>query len=211
MHKKILSINDELEPAEFRLTDSEKLALNALIDTLSSFKPAINPEMVSLCCRIASSWPQAQRFPGLDLLRLIVLHSSLPLETPNFLDLLLEKSAFPSTVLASWSKPQETNVMIGLRLLSNLSSTSPGRTFLAGKSTLLCERIQYCWQNSNLNCRIGFVSLLYNLACYTIDDSLAVFITTKVLEVCAINNLATKERDRCRSHFQRTGRFVQGL
>jgi phospholipase A-2-activating protein len=138
--------------------------------------------MIHVCEKIAYTWPPASRFPGIDLLRVCALYSPLVYTGhEGFLALVSEKSGFPAKVRGAWTKTQETNAMLGLRLLCNVLVKEK----ISGEGVM--KRIQYTWQNvASSGARCAFVSVLYNVTCAGIEDDVAVEIVSSVMEMIKV-------------------------
>jgi phospholipase A-2-activating protein len=153
--------------------------LDSLVSTLASSAPTVTTEMINVCEKIAYTWPPASRFPGIDLLRVCALYTPLVHSGhEGFLSLISEKSGFPAEIREVWTKPQETNAMLGLRLLCNVLAKQK----VSGEEVI--KRVQYTWQNvTSAGARSAFVSVLYNVTCAGIEDDVAVEIVSAVLEM----------------------------
>jgi phospholipase A-2-activating protein len=109
------------------------------------------------------NWPPAERFPGLDLLRLAVADSSVPAETPlasgeTVLNLLAQQAELGSAKTA-----RDANLMLGYRAVANLYATVPGRKLVALERRLILQLIDETIQQRsqlNGNCRLAIVTIL---------------------------------------------------
>lgn len=181
-----MSLNAELDPAEFRLTDEDTGLLESLIAAVNG-AAAVTPDMVHVCEKIAYTWPPQCRFPGLDLLRVCSLRSDLVFaKGDDFLSLLVDKAGFPiDDDRSSWTKPQETNAMLGLRLLANVLSTESGITMFGSRSVSIFSAVKRVWHNAaSPNLRNAFVSVVYNITCFgPLDEGLAIELGLEIMEL----------------------------
>lgn len=124
-----------------------------------------------IICKIITQWPFDNRFPGIDLLRLQILYTSIPskyVDNDESIVDLVTKSAGINT----WpkdsipNKDQETNAMLGLRALSNLFDNNEGREILGREASKILELLSSSTWNksSNKNNRIARVTVYLNFA-----------------------------------------------
>ncbi|GJJ72280.1 phospholipase A-2-activating protein [Entomortierella parvispora] len=184
--KKILQLNTELASSGVALNDSELTQLDALIKFLSSppKQPMPQPQFVSLLLKIFNTWPEANRFPALDLLRLLALYSQSPAETPDLL----------KTLLAA-TRTHETSLMLVARLVVNFCETELGKVVAVQdlEGTLEVMEDDAVWQSTNKNLKLAVATVYMSYSTLLLkrhdDDALAiqyVGVLTKILE---------KERD----------------
>ncbi|KAJ3336812.1 hypothetical protein HDU93_002127 [Gonapodya sp. JEL0774] len=124
-----------------------------------SFGPAFTDTDLGIIKRIATQWPIAKRLPGLDLLRLVVLYSPVPLRNPascGILEELLVAAEFPESNNASSStKEAENNQMLVLRFIGNVMGAGEGR------EGVWTRRSKY---SMNKNLRLALVTVVLNLS-----------------------------------------------
>lgn len=123
-----------------------------------------------LIFQIAFLWPEASRFPGTDLLRLVVLHQD-PEDHQKLIGQLLEViPSIGNTKLEidgskKWSKTQETNAMFSLRALSNLfGMVKSRRQMQLSKETILQRMVGVAESSSNANVHLSLATLLLNFS-----------------------------------------------
>ena len=116
------------------MEENSLLAMLKSLDTPSPSLSTLNSDSISLITRMAFQWPSTHCFPALDLLRLVLLHSALPIQNPpsphlNLVEALLFTSGFSKGSSSSTSSlPKEImiNAMLSFRGLSNLFETKNG-------------------------------------------------------------------------------------
>ncbi|KXS17826.1 PFU-domain-containing protein [Gonapodya prolifera JEL478] len=140
--------------------------------------------------RIAIHWPETKRLPGLDLLRLIVLYSPLPLRSPpscGIFDELLETGNFPDSNTTSPStKEAENNQMLAMRFISNALGASEGRDGAWSRRGKILATIAPSFRyTQNKNLRVAFVTLVLNLTVLLTvrtDESFAMELLSLVID-----------------------------
>ncbi|KAF0360437.1 phospholipase A-2-activating protein [Gigaspora margarita] len=120
--------------------------------------------------KIITQWPFENRFPGIDLLRLQILYTPIPaqyVENDNNIIHLLINSAS----MNSWSKDQdtptkdqETNMMLGLRALTNLFNVEEGKIIIKREASTIIDMISHTWKSTNKNLRIALVTVFLNFS-----------------------------------------------
>lgn len=163
---KIISVNEELSKSP------ETLALcldsNAMqtINNLFAKLQQPNQQVVSaLACadvsKIAFSWPLEVRFPGLDLLRIIVSESfDISILTAEWMTSLSRAGGFLSLPKSGIpEKSAQTNIMLATRVMVNLFSCTSGQQFM------YAHRIKvYEWTRAAIGIKNkGVTSTLVNL------------------------------------------------
>ncbi|CAG8706467.1 1987_t:CDS:10, partial [Dentiscutata erythropus] len=120
--------------------------------------------------KIITQWPFESRFPGIDLLRLQILYTPIPAQyvenDSNVINLLIN-----STGMNSWSKDhdtptkdQETNMMLGLRALTNLFNVEEGKRIIKREASTIIDMISHTWKSTNKNLRIALVTVFLNFS-----------------------------------------------
>ncbi|KAI9351098.1 WD40-repeat-containing domain protein [Zopfochytrium polystomum] len=113
--------------------------------------------------KIMLGWPVNNRFPAIDLLRVIVLHTELPASS----DAMFIENLFTAAQLSDPFTPgqNEANVMLSLRLLCNLFATEKGRAVVFQSRDLILGLLGKNFRAStNSNLRVAYVTLILNLA-----------------------------------------------
>ncbi|KAF9358012.1 hypothetical protein BGX26_002652 [Mortierella sp. AD094] len=186
IHKKMLQLNTELSSSGVALDSSELVQLDSLFKFLGSSpkQPVSQPQYTSLLLKIFNTWPEASRFPALDLLRLLALYSTTPAETPDLL----------KTLLAA-THTHETSLMLVARLVVNFCETETGREVAITEIGTVLEFMEddSLWQSTNKNLKLAVATVYMSYSTLLLkrhdDDALAiqyVGVLTKILE---------KERD----------------
>ncbi|CAG8450569.1 5305_t:CDS:10 [Acaulospora morrowiae] len=173
---KINQLNKELQgsdPANDNvLTSKELIALEHLIKFLQNQRSSSTAELQSeftVVHKIVGCWPSASRFPGIDLLRLLILYSPIPAQYDldgDIINLLISSSNINSWVEGTPpTKEQETNTMLGLRALANLFDTKEGREVLRRKAETIIELISPILKlSTNKNLRVALVTVFLNFS-----------------------------------------------
>ncbi|KAF9168456.1 hypothetical protein DFQ26_007587 [Actinomortierella ambigua] len=182
IQKKIGQLNNDLAPAGLALEDTEMKELESLIQFLGSppKQPVAKPQLLSVLLKMIHSWPETNRFPALDLLRLLALYSPSIAETPELVSSLLDEA-----------RTNETNLMLVSRLIVNLCETELGRDVVLGQISKVIEDLdnESVWSSSNKNLRIAAATVYMSYSTLLLkrhdDDAIAiqmVGILAKILE-----------------------------
>ncbi|KAJ5099499.1 hypothetical protein N7532_006500 [Penicillium argentinense] len=174
--KKLQEINDKLlseGPKEVTLTSSEVDALAALCGQLESGKQLADSPIlengVPLIFRIATSWPVANRLPGLDLLRLLAAAAPFVATTEyngdNLVAVLLGSGIFDAPLNAN-------NAMLSVRTFANLFETTAGRDLAISSFDQILAGVRSALSNAadNRNLTIAVTTLFINFAVYITSD-----------------------------------------
>ena len=114
--QKIKQINQEFNNGELPLSDSELVILDKIITAIDTngIKATIGETEWNILSKICYSWPVEKCFPGLDVLRVVVAESSIPVAQPEFLN--FERFFdFKNTA----EQLLQTNAMLICRVLAN--------------------------------------------------------------------------------------------
>ncbi|KAG0370161.1 WD40-repeat-containing domain protein [Gamsiella multidivaricata] len=182
IHKKILQLNTELASSSAALSSADLQQLESLFKFLGAppKQPTAQPQYVSLLLKIFNTWPEASRFPAIDLLRLLTLYSTSPAETPDLLKTLLTAS-----------RTHETSLMLVARLIVNFCETDLGREVAMNEISTVLEFMEddAVWQSTNKNLKIALATVYMSYSTILLkrhdDDALAiqyVGVLTKILE-----------------------------
>ncbi|KAG0234808.1 hypothetical protein BGW41_000987 [Actinomortierella wolfii] len=180
--KKIGQLNSDLAPSGLALEEGEMKELELLIQFLGSApkKPVAKPQPLSVLLQMVRTWPEASRFPALDLLRLLALYSPSPAETPELVPSLLDEA-----------RTNETNLMLVSRLIVNLCETELGREVVLAQMSKVIEDLdsELIWKSSNKNLRIAAATVYMSYSTLLLkrhdDDAIAIQIVgilAKILE-----------------------------
>ena len=112
-----------LNPPQLETLQSYVMALES--NSTQSAQNPMTEEGLELVLKIATTWPPAQRLPGLDVLRVLVATSPVAAkyrssDGSTIIDILAESSVFEDTSRAN-------NIMLAIRTFSNLFETEQGR------------------------------------------------------------------------------------
>jgi phospholipase A-2-activating protein len=174
--KKIGQINETLlsdeKTQDIALTTSELSTLEKLGQFLqnSSTQASDHKSEFDVICKIITQWPFNNRFPGIDLLRLQILYTSIPAKyvynDGNIINFIINYSG-----ISTWpkdnipNKDQDTNAMLGLRALSNLFDIKEGKDVLRHEASKILELLSSTWnKSSNKNNRAARVTVFLNFA-----------------------------------------------
>ncbi|KAJ3380533.1 hypothetical protein HDU84_005751 [Entophlyctis sp. JEL0112] len=156
--------SDSTKTGGVPLSAEEIGTINSLLDLIEAGKDrvssAMDPRHWEAVTKIAFSWPETSRFPGIDLVRISVLYSTIPsvIEGDNLIPKLLHSAGLD----ARFEKVDgETNKMLGLRALANLVGTNEGKALLYKNRQTIVEILGYKWStSSNSNLRLALATLL---------------------------------------------------
>ena len=171
--KKLQELNDQLASSgskEISLGPSELDTVIALCSELESSgtlkqSPAVEAG-VSYLFKVATTWPVANRLPGLDLLRLVAAAAPVTATTAyNGQDLV---SGIQSSGV--FNPPLNVNnAMLSVRMLGNLFETVPGRQLATTKFDQILAGIKSALASNgtpNRNLTIAVATLYINYAVY---------------------------------------------
>lgn len=176
--KKLQEINDKLISEGEKgttLVPSEIDQVVALCGQLESGKQlADSPVLeagIPLVFRTATSWPAANRLPGLDLLRLLAAAAPFVATTEyngeNLVSGLLASGAFDAPL-------NPNNAMLVVRTFANLFETAAGRDLAINTFDLVLDGVKTALANSgdspNRNLTIAITTLYINFAVYITSE-----------------------------------------
>lgn len=179
--KKLQEINEKLVSEGEKgiaLTSSEMEAVVALCGQLeSSQRLAESPVVengVPLIFRIATSWPTANRLPGLDVLRLLAPSASFVATTEyngeNLVTALLASGVFDTPLNVN-------NAMLAIRTFGNLFEIPAGRDLAMSEFDHILTGVKSALASSgpspNRNLTIAITTLFINVAVYLTSDGRA--------------------------------------
>ncbi|KAJ5908114.1 hypothetical protein N7495_000796 [Penicillium taxi] len=179
--KKLLELNKKLIDEGLKnkaLSPSEVEDVMALCDQLESTpklaessRPIVESG-VPLIVKIATTWPDINRLPGLDLLRLLAaaspLSATLNYDGENLVTAILESEVFelPFNV---------NNAMLAIRTFANLFETDPGRDLAMAHFDQILAGVKSALENAgdspNRNLVIAVTTLYINFAVHLSSDS----------------------------------------
>ncbi|KAG0207786.1 hypothetical protein BGX33_006640 [Mortierella sp. NVP41] len=186
IQKKMLQLNTELAPSGVALDSAELAQLEALFKFLGAppKQPVSQPQFLALLLKTFNTWPEASRFPALDLLRLLALYSKDPIEMPDLLKTLLTAA-----------RTHETSLMLVARLVVNFCESDEGRETAMNEISTVLEYMEddAVWQSTNKNLKLAVATVYMSYSTLLLkrhnDDTLA------IQYVGAITKILEKERD----------------
>ncbi|KAJ3052219.1 hypothetical protein HK097_006687 [Rhizophlyctis rosea] len=200
---KLVQFNGDLEKSmdydgSLALTSDQRIRLESFMNSLanpSKFTSTFNPQSdLPILEKIALLWPAQYRFPGIDVLRLVVLHSSEVVKQwgGDLAARLARIGSFDGEGSVSRGKEDvkvvETNRMLVWRLVANTFERNDGVEWAWNdrlKIILLVK--QNIPEASNKNLRVALATVLLNFAVLLNekkqDDALRVELLEHVLEL----------------------------
>ncbi|KAF9893989.1 hypothetical protein FE257_008960 [Aspergillus nanangensis] len=182
--KKVGEINEQLVSSgskELSLSPPEVETVVALCDQLErpetlkdTSKSSDVETAIALIFKAATTWPVANRLPGLDLLRLCAA------ATPATATIIYEGHDLISGIQASGIFDQPLNVnnaMLSVRMFANLFEIDAGRQLAVNKFDQLVSLVQsalgHCASTPNRNLTIAVTTLYINFAVYVTSEGRA--------------------------------------
>ncbi|TDL24967.1 phospholipase A-2-activating protein [Rickenella mellea] len=181
MHGKLYQLDDAfrheistsslaLYPEEIKLLDEALTFLTLATGTPTDMPPAsITFAHIETVVQVLERWPSSQRFPVIDLARLLSGYCPEAYAGPNqatlFFRALLNAAEWNEPWQAPIQKPRETNTLLALRALANgLSEDSPlgGGVWV---SEILPQVANAPYEMLNKSHRVTLATLLFNLSC----------------------------------------------
>ncbi|KAJ1959901.1 WD repeat protein Lub1 [Dipsacomyces acuminosporus] len=155
------------------LDDAQIQAIRSIETSLAS-ADAVSTDAYEALVKSVVQWPSDKRFPGLDLLRLVVAYSPLPVTYQSngkgFVDYLGEATGLfrllgsdsTSTTLA---KSDEINLMMGVRSLANAFATDAGIDLIWSSRKSILSALDNSWiKAANKNLITALSNLYLNIA-----------------------------------------------
>ncbi|KAJ1947287.1 WD repeat protein Lub1, partial [Linderina pennispora] len=141
------------------LTESQIEAVRTIEAAVASGR-AVSPEAVDVVLRAVLTWPKNKRFPGLDLLRLVVASSpaafSHYVDGRGFVEIVGDATgifSLLSSSQAALSKEDEINLMMGARAISNSFAHAEGIDLVWASRSEILKALDDSWHavtNKNL-------------------------------------------------------------
>ncbi|KAJ2256788.1 WD repeat protein Lub1 [Coemansia sp. RSA 454] len=165
--KKLAEFNTELAQSDPHLAVSAED-----MQRVSELDNAVSEDACSVLLRLVQAWPVDRRFPALDLLRLAVAASPLPLtchtsDGKSLVALVIEASNL-DTVFATdsaLSKTDEINAMMGVRVLANMFAHPQGTDIAWAARSRILSALDGSWSRAtNKNLVTSLSNLYFNLA-----------------------------------------------
>ncbi|KAJ3129987.1 hypothetical protein HK098_007253 [Nowakowskiella sp. JEL0407] len=217
---KIMQLNEQIskdmETSSVGLNEKEVESLKKIGSllqnpTAASFSNQFKEEDVDLLLKISIQWPASSRFPGIDLLRLCILHSSLPISMNDsvIFDLISEIGQFEQ-INATNSVPKELEacVMLTLRLVANMFSQEIGKHGMKQHRQQIFETVKGVVGSGNKNLRVAFVTLMLNYSILVSDKSDGEF-AAEILKILVEFIKSENEQDSLHKGFTAIGVLVK--
>ncbi|KAL4903956.1 hypothetical protein BDW74DRAFT_155725 [Aspergillus multicolor] len=176
--KKLGELNDKLVSdgsKELSLSPSELEMVVSLCNELeasTNLKDSAAVEAgVNLLFKVATTWPAANRLPGLDLLRLFAAATPATATADytgkDLVTGIIDSGIFDAPVNVN-------NAMLSVRMLANLFETEAGRSLVIGRFDQVIAAVKTCLTNSgsspNRNLTIAVATLYINIAVYSTSE-----------------------------------------
>ncbi|KAJ3027276.1 UNVERIFIED_CONTAM: hypothetical protein HDU68_004141 [Siphonaria sp. JEL0065] len=165
---KIGQLNGDSQKIDGRVLSADELsAVNSLLNLIEGGKEkvssSLNDRYWGAVSKIAYEWPEAVRFPGIDLIRITILYSAAPLSFGG--SDLLPKLLHSADLANSFTQiGNETNKMLVLRAVANLVGTKEGAEYLYKNRQSVVDVLGYKWSLSkNANLRLAVAAVFLNL------------------------------------------------
>ncbi|KAJ1855262.1 WD repeat protein Lub1 [Coemansia sp. RSA 1822] len=159
--------------AELAQSSDTHLAVSAQdMQHVGELETTVSEPACSVLLQLVQAWPVDRRFPGLDLLRLAVAASPLPLtchaaDGKTLVALVIEASNIESAFVADspLSKSDEINAMMGVRALANMFAHSQGIDEAWAARSRILNVLDGSWSRAtNKNLVTSLSNLYFNLA-----------------------------------------------
>lgn len=190
IRKKISELNDTIS-ADLALTPDELKVLDTLIKQLESSPkdPKPQTDQLSAVLKITSSWPPANRLPGIDLLRLSAVAPAFVMHTSSGDGTIVDTLARSGVFAADTDKPN--NTMLATRVLANLFVTEEGRLVADGCFEDIVSYTQPFSSTTNKNLATAIATLYINFAVLLTSNAPASESSTREQRAAAVLNAAT--------------------
>lgn len=175
--KKLSEINSQFASSGSKDISLSPFEVEAVISSCNQLEiyqhlkdsPTVETSIISLY-KVATSWPPANRLPGLDLLRLFAPATSL-IATTNYNGQDLISGLLSSGVFAA--PLNVNNAMLTIRMLANLFETEGGRHLAVNKFDQIINAVSSALANA-----AGTPNRNLTIASTTLYINYAVFVTT---------------------------------
>ncbi|KAG8917594.1 hypothetical protein FRC01_002351 [Tulasnella sp. 417] len=196
MRTKLLQLNDALKAdvtvSVLALSKPELGVVERVFSFLQKVSGSVEPSKSTseltwpdfdAVLQILTRWPEGQRFPLIDLVRLLLFFAPLPAGAPPnapsaILEALLEASNWNEVSNVSGEQPMskswETNVLLVLRAFANcLQVWTDGTTYGAGNwiESLVPALNALPYERLNKAQRLAYATLLLNISCVGLANS----------------------------------------
>ncbi|KAF8912027.1 phospholipase A-2-activating protein [Gymnopilus junonius] len=208
MQSKLLQFDDALRneistsslamyPEEINLLNEAFFHLTDV--TSSSPRSPHNPltaAHVEAVISILDRWPSSQRFPVIDLSRLIIGESALL--SDRFIDALFRAAEWEAGWAPPLPKARETNILLVLRTLANAFDEESGKDLSAGGSSSWSDNVleslgQIPYAVLNKTQRVAFATVLFNISCQGLRTPIG--LSTRNQTISLINKAKTADSE----------------
>ncbi|KAI8321205.1 PFU-domain-containing protein [Martensiomyces pterosporus] len=166
------AVAQESEGGNATLDDAQIQAIRGVDASLAS-AGSVSTDAYTAILKSVLLWPSAKRFPGLDLLRLIVASSSLPItyqaDGKGFIDHVGESTGFfkllDDSNTQAITKGDEINLMMGARSLANAFASNAGLDLVWASRRQILSALDNSWaKTTNKNLATALSNLYLNMA-----------------------------------------------
>ncbi|KAI5258795.1 PFU-domain-containing protein [Aureobasidium subglaciale] len=163
IRKKIGELNDTMS-SDLALSSDELKALDNLVKQLQTRPkdPKPQADQLSAVLKVATTWPSANRLPGIDLLRLSAVAPSFAMHTSGEDGTIVDTLCKSGVFAVDTDKPN--NAMLAIRVLANLFMTEEGRLVADGCFEEIVSSTQPFASTSNKNLATAIATLYINYA-----------------------------------------------
>lgn len=180
IQKKVQELNEQLVSSgskDISLSPSEVETVIGLCNQLDQTPPLKESPQVEfgipLAAKIATTWPIANRLPGLDLLRLLVAATPAAASTDyggsDLISALISSGVFKPPLNVN-------NAMLAIRTFANLFETDAGRALAISKFSDIMTQVRSlanAGETPNRNLTIAIATLYINLSVFVTSDGRA--------------------------------------
>ncbi|KAJ2700774.1 WD repeat protein Lub1 [Coemansia sp. IMI 203386] len=177
--KKLCEFNGQVsQTSELALDAAQIKAIQKMASELGSNSDSgVNEAAYGALLKSAVVWPKEKRFPALDLIRLVVANSSLPItytfNNQGFVGSIGQASGFftllgESSDKEALSKEDEINLMMGARSLANALANDDGAETVWQSRKMILDALDGSWiRAANKNLVTALSALYLNMAILT--------------------------------------------
>ncbi|KAJ2781821.1 WD repeat protein Lub1 [Coemansia javaensis] len=166
---KLAEFNDQLAPGSGKLSADQMLLVRGLAGLGGDAPVSVSEAAYAALAAAAERWPEAMRFPALDLVRLAAADSAVP----------VAHAAAAAGGFAAWigaasgllalppapSPAAQVNAMMGARALANACATAAGADAVWAARAAVLAGVDGAWARiANKNLATALATLLLNLA-----------------------------------------------
>lgn len=172
--KKLESFNSSLETEEKRelaLSDVELSRLRAVMSTLKDVSDyttsSITDDDILPLKKLLALWPASMLFPGLDMLRIILLHPQGASLFAQYAD--AGQDVLMQSLHRAAGSTLDANQLMGIRISVNCFRHVVLRKWIAYNRSEILDMFSECHLSSNKNVRLAYSTLLLNYCVLLIE------------------------------------------